>query len=174
MPATGPSIQSAIALSSSSIYVNWSILTQQELNGALQGYQVQYIDTAGQNKSVEVNATVTSAVLTNLTAYTVYNVSVKARTGPGYGPFGATASQRSEEDGECKRCRLCLKYLVSLAKRVVTLCVASWLDGSMPVFRGLEKLTQKCGYEMKCHTEAGICTSKNSEKTLQCVVRVSM
>ena len=101
-PTTGPSIQSAIALSSSSIYVNWSILTQQELNGVLQGYQVQYIDTAGQNKSVEVNATVTSAVLTNLTAYTVYNISVKARTGPGYGPFGATTLQRSGEDGECK------------------------------------------------------------------------
>eukprot|EP00117_Sycon_ciliatum_P024983 scpid9918/ scgid20838/ Protein sidekick-2 len=98
VPLTGPSIQTTMALSSSSIYVNWSVVAQQELNGVLQGYQVLYIDTAGQNKSVEVNATVTSAVLTNLTAYTVYDVSVKARTGPGYGPLGATASQRSEED----------------------------------------------------------------------------
>ena len=83
MPSNGPSIQTTTALSSSSIYVNWSVVTQQELNGVLQGYQVLYIDTAGQNKSVEVNATVTSAVLTNLTADTNRGYQVQVMFGSG-------------------------------------------------------------------------------------------
>ena len=100
VPLAGPSIETTMALSSSSIYVNWSSLTQKELNGVLQGYQVQYIDADGKNKLVEVNATVTSAILTNLTAHTAYNISVKARIENGYGPFGVPTSQRTAEDGK--------------------------------------------------------------------------
>ena len=102
VPTTGPSIQSAIALSSSSIYVNWSILTQQELNGALQGYEVQYIDSAGQDKTVDLNDSVTFTILSKLSFFTEYNISVKAKTNPGFGLYGVVATVTTKEDGEFK------------------------------------------------------------------------
>ena len=101
-PTTGPSILSAIALSSSSIYVNWSILTEQELNGVLQGYQVEYIDADGENTTVDFNKSVTFTILRNLYFFTEYNISVKAKTNPGFGPYGVVAAVTTKEDGEFK------------------------------------------------------------------------
>eukprot|EP00117_Sycon_ciliatum_P045461 scpid11363/ scgid32674/ Protein sidekick-2 len=98
MPSTGPSIESVIALSSSTIHVNWSTLAQQELNGVLQGYRVQWTNAAGQSEKQELKANVTSVVLTNLTAHTLYNISVSAKTTPGHGPYGAASAIQTQEN----------------------------------------------------------------------------
>ena len=100
VPSTGPSIESVIALSSSTIHVNWSTLAQQELNGVLQGYRVQWTNAAGQSEKQELKANVTSVVLTNLTAHTLYNISVSAKTTPGHGPYGAASAIQTQENGE--------------------------------------------------------------------------
>eukprot|EP00117_Sycon_ciliatum_P002912 scpid68044/ scgid7932/ Down syndrome cell adhesion molecule; CHD2 len=96
VPLTGPSIQTTMALSSSSIYVNWSTLTQQQLNGVLQGYQVQFTDDAGQVRAAELKATETSTLLSNLRVFTEYSMSVRAKTSAGYGPYGIAAKQRTK------------------------------------------------------------------------------
>ena len=88
-----------MTLSSSSIYVNWSIL-KQELNGVLHGYQVQVKDMNGLIKVVDVKSPDTSANLTSLLPHMQYQISVRAKTGFGYGPYGGGATQKTEEDGE--------------------------------------------------------------------------
>ena len=53
----------------------------------------------------------TIAVLQDLVPFSVYNISVRASTGAGPGPFSAEISVRTLEDGECPVVCMC-KYIV--------------------------------------------------------------
>eukprot|EP00117_Sycon_ciliatum_P006008 scpid50576/ scgid9730/ Tyrosine-protein phosphatase Lar; Protein-tyrosine-phosphate phosphohydrolase; dLAR len=97
-PTGGPSIDSIRATGSSSIMITWVSLTQEVLRGVLQGYTLQYIDTtSGLNGTIEVGSKAKSANLTQLQAYTKYNISVRAKTGAGAGPYGKPVTQKTYE-----------------------------------------------------------------------------
>ena len=53
----------------------------------------------------------TMALLQDLVPFSVYNISVRASTGAGPGPFSAEISVRTLEDGECSVVCTC-KYIL--------------------------------------------------------------
>ena len=77
-------------------------------NGNIESYDVQYrgissVNTVSSNFSQVQMLSVAStmALLQNLVPFSIYNISVRASTGAGPGPFSAKISVRTLEDGEC-------------------------------------------------------------------------
>ena len=76
-------------------------------NGIIESYDVQYrgistVNTVSANFSQVQVLSVgnTTALLQNLVPFSVYNISVRASTGGGPGPFSGEISVRTLEDGE--------------------------------------------------------------------------
>ena len=87
-------------------------------NGNVSSYDIQYkgissVNTVLSNFSQVQMFSVAStiAVLQDLVPFSVYNISVRASTGAGPGPFSAEISVRTLEDGECSVVCMC-KYIV--------------------------------------------------------------
>ena len=87
-------------------------------NGNVSSYDIQYrgissVNTVLSNFSQVQMFSVAStiAVLQDLVPFSVYNISVRASTGAGPGPFSAEISVRTLEDGECPVVCMC-KYIV--------------------------------------------------------------
>ena len=83
-------------------------------NGIIESYDVQYrgistVNTVLSNLSQVQMFSVAStmALLQDLVPFSVYNISVRASTGAGPGPFSAEISVRTLEDGECVCRRAC-------------------------------------------------------------------
>ena len=69
-------------------------------------------------KSMSVETSGLSAVLSNLIPYTVYNISIKAKNSAGYGPESGLKSNRTKEDGLLLFCLLnvfCKKELTKFS-----------------------------------------------------------
>ena len=100
-----------IAASANSLNLSWLPLPPVDVNGELDGYQVQYriIEQLGFETGIPedvgiISTTVVDANTTTLTIdmldnYTVYEVNVSAVT-VGVGP-AATEMERTDENGEC-------------------------------------------------------------------------
>ena len=80
-------------------------------NGNVSSYDIQYrgissVNTVLSNFSQVQMFSVAStmALLQDLVPFSVYNISVRASTGAGPGPFSAEISVRTLEDGECSVC----------------------------------------------------------------------
>ena len=80
-------------------------------NGNISSYDIQYrgissVNTVSSNFSQVQMFSVAStmALLQDLVPFSVYNISVRASTGAGPGPFSAEISVRTLEDGECTIC----------------------------------------------------------------------
>ena len=85
--------------------MSWEEVPPDSQNGEITMYEVQYepLDTFGGQIStltVTVNITDTSTVLTGLEEYVEYNISVRAYTSAGPGPYSDPVSQRTQEDSE--------------------------------------------------------------------------
>ena len=87
-------------------------------NGNVSSYDIQYrgissVNTVSSNFSQVQMLSVAStmALLQDLVPFSVYNISVRASTGAGPGPFSAEISVRTLEDGECPVVYMC-KYVV--------------------------------------------------------------
>ncbi|XP_064387090.1 receptor-type tyrosine-protein phosphatase S-like isoform X2 [Halichondria panicea] len=74
-----------------SINVNWNPLADNETNGVITGYTVQYISSEAMTMDT-VNTTLISATLNVMAGYT-YTISVAARTAIGLGPYSTAVSQ---------------------------------------------------------------------------------
>ena len=83
--------------SSTSIMVTWQL--PQYPNGFIRGYQVRYLVLGGNSSFVNVSMALTSAQLTGLLVYTVYNVSVRALT-IGYSNFTDVFTVSTDEGGK--------------------------------------------------------------------------
>ena len=77
-------------------------------NGNVSSYDIQYrgissVNAVSSNFSQVQMLSVAStvALLQDLIPFSVYNISVRASTGAGPGPFSAEVSVRTLEDGEC-------------------------------------------------------------------------
>ncbi|RWS14759.1 roundabout 1-like protein, partial [Dinothrombium tinctorium] len=87
-PSASPDNLYLKVINASCAELSWSPLRAQELNGVLKGYKVRIEATNYSFKNeINVNATSTRLLLSNLTAFLEYNISVAASTSIGYGPF---------------------------------------------------------------------------------------
>ena len=102
VPKGAPRELKATALNNTAILITWVVPNPDDLDGNLTGYQVDYfgfiIDT--DEKSVIINTTSLedqSLILSQLEDFTVYEISVKAKT-IGLGPK-SEIQRRTEESG---------------------------------------------------------------------------
>ena len=94
-----------MVLSSTEIGVSWEEVPAINQNGIITMYEVQYIPLeifGGQisTTTVTVNVATTLLNLTGLEEYVEYNISVRAYTSAGPGPYSDPVAERTLEDGE--------------------------------------------------------------------------
>ena len=90
VPSGSPDIQEALNVSSTAILVTWTEVNARDRNGIIITYEVDYQPANRFNDSdiVDiVNTTNTSIVLQNLHEFVQYNITVRAYTSIGPGPF---------------------------------------------------------------------------------------
>ncbi len=93
----------ATALSPTEIQVNWSNVPEIDQNGIITDYEVMYepLMTFGDALSITiVNTTNMSITLDGLQEFVNYNISVRARTSVGPGPFSVGIMRRTLDDGK--------------------------------------------------------------------------
>ena len=94
----------ASVLSSTEIQVNWTEIPEMEQNGIITEYEVMYeplMTFGGVLTTTTVNTIATNMfiTLTGLQEYVVYNISVRAYTRVGPGPYSVEIVRRTLEDG---------------------------------------------------------------------------
>ena len=90
VPSGSPDIQEALNVSSTAILVTWTEVNARDRNGIIITYEVDYQPANRFNDSdiVDImNTTNTSIVLQNLHEFVQYNITVRAYTSIGPGPF---------------------------------------------------------------------------------------
>ena len=103
-PASPPQNVTATVLSSTEIQVNWTEVLEIDQNGIITEYEVMYepLMTFGvlSDESVVVDLTNLSTTLMDLEEYVQYNISVRAYTSVGPGPYSVGIVNTTFEDGE--------------------------------------------------------------------------
>ena len=102
-PATPPQNGQANASSSTEILVTWEEVLPIDQNGIITNYEVRYepLQFMESLDTMFVNTTDMVVNLTNLQEYVEYNISVRAYTSVGFGPFSTEITERTFEDGRC-------------------------------------------------------------------------
>ena len=85
--------------------VTWGPVPDIDQNGIITEYEVMYepLETFGGNISTQrmnVTALEMSVTLTELQEFVFYNISVRAYTSVGAGPFSEEMTERTNEDGK--------------------------------------------------------------------------
>ena len=106
-PSSPPSGVNATVESSTSIQVIWSEVPSIDRNGIITQYEVMYdpLETFGGQLTTRINITDDSTfevLLENLQQYFQYNITVRAYTQVGEGPFSPTITIRTREAGKCR------------------------------------------------------------------------
>ena len=109
-PAAVPQNVTASAISSTAIEVSWEEVPAIDQNGVISIYEVRFVplETFGDmlvTDTVNTSGPVLNITLTGLEEYVEYNISVRAYTSVGPGPYSDGVVNRTEEDGECSSLR---------------------------------------------------------------------
>ena len=103
VPSSPPQKVSIAVLDSTSIQVNWTEVPDIYQNGVITLYEVEYepLVTFGvlRKQTLMVNSTINSITLLYLEEYVQYNISVRAYTSVGPGPYSVGIVRRTFEDG---------------------------------------------------------------------------
>ena len=118
VPASPPNNVTALANSSTTIIVSWDIVPPIDQNGIITMYEVLYqpLETFGGaigTLTRNVSAPDMSVVLMDLQEFVEYNISVRAYTSVGEGPYSVGSVERTNEDGK-HACQICISYVVSM------------------------------------------------------------
>ena len=106
VPTGFPQRVTAIAVSATEIRVMWEEVLPAEQNGVIFAYEVMYVPLetcngiATADAANITNTTITFITLTGLEEYVEYNISVRAYTSVGPGPYSYTVMERTNES--CK------------------------------------------------------------------------
>ena len=103
VPASPPRNVNATVLSSTEIQVNWTEVLEIDQNGIITEYEVMYeplMTFSGQITTLTVNTTNLYITLMDLEEYVEYNISVRAYTSVGPGPYSVGIVRRTFEDGK--------------------------------------------------------------------------
>ena len=85
------------------------------------------------NVSVDVGCTVYQVLLSDLSAFMMYSIRVRAATGAGFGPFTPPIIRSTLEAGECVRVCLCMYARVFVCNCVhVDECTCTFSSLSLP------------------------------------------
>ncbi len=93
----------ATVISSTEIKVNWTDVLEIDQNGVITDYEVMYVPLMrfGNTLSITiVNTTNMYITLDGLQEFVNYNISVRALTSVGPGPFSVGIARRTLEDGK--------------------------------------------------------------------------
>ena len=106
IPPTNVAVNTA---SSTSIMVTWGPVPAIDQNGIITEYEVMYepLETFGGNITTQrMNVTVPemSVTLTKLQEFVFYNISVRAYTSVGAGPFSEDMTERTDDDSKYSYC----------------------------------------------------------------------
>ena len=103
-PAAAPQNVTATLISSTEIVVSWEEVPAIHENGEIIFYEVQYVPLMRFGEQISTNTTNTmllNTTLTGLEEYVEYNISVRAYTSVGPGPYSDPVTRRTLEDGTC-------------------------------------------------------------------------
>ena len=103
VPASPPQNVTAMVESSTTIRVLWEEVPAIDRNGVITMYEVQYepLETfGGQISTSTVNTSMLFFLLTNLQEFVDYNISVRAYTSAGPGPYSIGVVERTDTDGK--------------------------------------------------------------------------
>ena len=101
VPANSPQNVIAMSLSSTTINITWEEVPPIDRNGMIITYEVHYepLETFGQLSPVDIiNATNLSVILEGLHPFVSYNISVRAYTSVGSGPYSDVVVEITQED----------------------------------------------------------------------------
>ena len=112
VPASPPANVMATVMSSTEILVSWDIVPPIDQNGIITMYEVLYqpLETFGgaiEILTTNVSASEMSVVLMDLQEFVYYNISVRAYTSVGEGPYSEATNAQTDEDSK-------LNYYMSL------------------------------------------------------------
>ena len=79
------------------ISVTWKEIPSIDENGIITTYEILYEDNM---TSERINTTNLSLIIVELKEFTHYNISVRAYTGVGPGPYSVPITNQTEEDGK--------------------------------------------------------------------------
>ena len=101
VPASPPQTVTATTLSSIEIQVSWTEVSEIHQNGIINFFEVMYepLMTFDVLTALTVNTTNLSITLMNLEEYVEYNISVRAYTSVGSGPYSVGIVWRTFEAG---------------------------------------------------------------------------
>ncbi len=102
-PNSPPQNVTGVVLSSTEIQVNWTDVPEIDQNGVITEYEVMYepLMTFMGTESPGTNlTTILSILLQGLQEYVEYNISVRAYTNDGDGPYSVGVIRRTLQDGE--------------------------------------------------------------------------
>ena len=94
-------------------------------NGVIILYEVQYeplMTFGGGLMTMTMNTSDTSVVVGELQEYVQYNISVRAYTSVGHGPFSPSVDNRTFEDGKYTKLYSCTGYIVTCTPFFHHLC----------------------------------------------------
>ncbi len=101
MPSSPPSNVNTISVSSTEISVTWEVVPAIDQNGIIILYEVTYNgDFDVTNQSNFTNSNMQNFSITGLDEFSEYNISVRAHTSVGPGPYSGADMEMTEEDGE--------------------------------------------------------------------------
>ena len=83
--------------SSTMISVTWKEIAPIDKNGIITTYEILYEDNM---TSERINTTNLSLIIVELKKFTHYDISVRAYTAVGPGPYSVPITNRTEEDGK--------------------------------------------------------------------------
>ena len=79
--------------------MSWTEVEPINQNGVITHYEIVYSSSFEMKESILTNGSTLMVVITELEEDTDYNVSVRAYTSVGSGPFSVGVMKRTEEDG---------------------------------------------------------------------------
>lgn len=105
VPDAYPTNVSGFNKSSTSLFVEWQHIPQQNKNGVLKGYKITYAPIQYQpSQSITVESSRSSTTLENLKKYTWYQIRVAGFTSKGLGPYPPKQLElRTSEDGKWRQ-----------------------------------------------------------------------
>ena len=106
-------------LSSTEIWVSWEEVLPIDENGVITTYEVEFVPLETFNMMISTNTTNTTMLnitLTGLEEYVEYNISVRAYTSVGPGPYSDGVVNRTLEDRKRECIFVCLFFTCHFAE----------------------------------------------------------
>ena len=109
VPASPPASVQAESRSSNEILVAWNEVPLIDQNGDIITYEVQYIPaTVSDSLNSFINTSNLTLLLTNLEEFVAYNISVRAYTSIGPGPYSVPVISMTMVDGKLECVCVCV------------------------------------------------------------------